>query len=545
MEVDNVTTCGGSASENVMSGDRITMATNSLGVLFDFASRHSIPYATLRSDKFLTKLQQFKNDPSFNRRFARTLADIHQRSNYIDDAIFAISGDLQGKSFYRRPYKPFEELGNPYGHSLANYGAIEMNTLISLAYYIVTHSVELGLGTGNIQEILLTALIKNTGDCVEEDGHLVCNWGKTQRILNTFQGYIPHIQITASLLVESTDEFQTRVTAVIRDYLITLENDNPLKLIVCGEPIPSIVDRDDVKMAYRRIVEGWKDHASLLYRGRQLDGVNRYLDNLLNSYIQMVDDAGSEIVVGCQQASFILDVNTAMPNGGKCNSRVDRETAWQEKLGNFKDELNSTQSYIREFLRQANDKISTLSREHQAKENEMNRIFMSENEQKIDASLRVLVRIQESLNFFSEARDIWTNLDALFSQVDEPTAVLYNNQPKINANRAVIPVKASIDAAIDFTMAVKLDYNEVYISCSQDYASRSAKVEQLIKKFELGEENNGNKNKQIEYDNLIRVAIRAQEQVDLSLAILRPIERVLDLLKHVKSKLMLIFPQQW
>lgn len=545
MEVDNIVSSGGHGSENVMGNDRISMATQSLEVLFNFASRNSIPYASLRSDKILNKLLELKQNTSIYQRFRRTLADIHQRSNYIDDAIFAISGDLQGKSFYRRSFKPFSELGNPYGHSINNYGAIEMNTLISLAYYIVTHSVELRFGSENIDELLLDSLIKNTGECVEDDGHLVCNWGKAQRILSTFQGYIPGIQITASLQVESPDKFQTRVTTVIREYLISLDDDNPLKLIVCLAPIPSTVDRDDVKMAYRRIIEGWKDHASVLYRGQQLVGVNRYLDDLLGSYLQMVDDAEVENVDGCQQASFILNVNTAMPNGGKCESRLERETPWQEKLGDFKDEVISTRQYINEFLRQADEKINEMNRQHRIKEEETNRALMCGNEQKIDAALRVMVRIQESLNFYNEVKEIWEELNTAFSRVDIPTVELYTNQPKSKLYRTTINVKNILDSVINFTMAVKLDYNETYVSRSQEYASRSAKVEQLIKKFETREENNTLKNKQIEYDNLIRVAIRAQEEVDLSLAVLRPVERVLDLLKHVRSKFMLVFPQQW
>lgn len=545
MEVSNVISTGQGNTENVMGTDRISMATRSLEVLFNFATQNSIPYTTLRSDKVLNKFMALKSTPDYYQKFRRTLADIHQRSNYIDDAIFAISGDMQGKSFYRRSFKPFSELGNPYGHSISNYGAIEMNTLISLAYYIITHSDTLRLGSDNIEEILLASLIKNTGECVEDDGHLVCNWGKTQRILSTFQGYIPGIEITASLQIESPSKFQDRVTSIIRDYLTNLDEENPLRLIVCGEPIPSTVDRDDIKIAYRRIIDGWKDHAAYLYRDRQLDQLNTYFDNLLRSYIRMVDDADIEMVAGTSQASFILDINTAMPNGGKCQSRVDHETDWQEKLGNFKDEVNSTRRYINEFLCQANEKILSLTQQHRLKENETNQILMSGNEQKIDAALRVMVRIQESLNFYNECKDVWQSLDNIFSLVDEPTLSLYNNQPKSKIYRSAIPIKDILDSTINLTMAIKLDYNEVYVTRSQEYASRSAKVEQLIKKFETGEENNIYKNKQVEYDNLIRIAIRTQEEVDLSLSILRPIERTLDLLKHVRSKFMLIFPQQW
>lgn len=129
MEVTDVVMNGGNEREKVMAGDRITMATRSLGVLLDFTAAHGIPYATLRSDKFLSKLYGFQSDTRFYNKFRRTLSDIRQRSNYVDDAIFSISGELQDKPFYRRPYKPFAELGNPYGHSLPNYGAVEMNTI--------------------------------------------------------------------------------------------------------------------------------------------------------------------------------------------------------------------------------------------------------------------------------------------------------------------------------------------------------------------------------------------------------------------------------
>ena len=90
---------------------------------------------------------------------------------------------------------------------------------------MVTHSKALRLGVE--EDILLESLIKATGECIEEDGHLVCNWGKTQRILAIFQGYTPRIEITATVAIEASDIFQTRVTVVIRDYLTNFEDDNP------------------------------------------------------------------------------------------------------------------------------------------------------------------------------------------------------------------------------------------------------------------------------------------------------------------------------
>lgn len=547
MDVNTVILSGSDQRENVMNTDRITMTTQSLEKLLKFATQNSIPYTSLRSDKILNKLRELKNNRDFYGRFRRVLNDINRTSNFIDDAIFAISGDLQGKTYYTRSFKPFAELGNPYGHSISNYGAIEMNTLVSLAYYIICHSEEYRLGNGNVKEILLDSFIRNIGECVEDDGHLVCNWGKTQRILNTFQGYIPGIHITASLHVESPDKFQQRVTSIIREYINGLDDDNPLKLIICCQPIPNTVDLDDVKMAYRRIIDGWKDHASAIYDGSQLSEINNYLDRLSSSYLQMVDDAEIEPNNGPShgQASFILNINTAMPNGGKSNCRVERETEWQEKLGDFKDELNSTRNYISKFLNEANEKISNLNQQHRNKESETETAFSSGNEQKIDAAIRMIVRIQESINYYNEVKEIWENLNNIFLRVEESTMNLYNNQPKFKLYRNLISIKDILDSSINLIMGIKLDYNEIYINRSQEYACRAAKVEELIKNFETGQKNNSVKNIQIEYDNLIRVTIRAQEDVDLSLAILRPVERVIDLLKHVKSKLMLIFPQQW
>ena len=94
-------------------------------------------------------------------------------------------------------------------------------------------------------------------------------------------------------------------------------------------------------MAFRRILEGWKEHASFIYRSRQLEGVLNYLDHLLESYLQMVDNCEVETVDGSQQASFILGVTTALPNGGR-SSTVERETEWQEHLGAFRATVVST-----------------------------------------------------------------------------------------------------------------------------------------------------------------------------------------------------------
>lgn len=224
---------------------------------------------------------------------------------------------------------------------------------------------------------------------------------------------------------------------------------------------------------------------------------------------------------------------------------MDRETEWQQHLGDFKDELISTKMYVEEFLKQANGKIASLQREHEAKENEMVRSFGRVNEQVLDSVLRVCVRIQESLNFYNEGKEIWVRLYELLSELDESAKILYDHQPSANIYRSLISVKNMFDATFNYTMAVKLDYNQVWISSSQEYANRSAKVEEITKNFDTKHDNYTIKNKQIEYDNAIRVAIRSQEQVDFSLAILRPIERVVDLLKTVKSKLMVMFPQQW
>ena len=91
----------------------------------------------------------------------------------------------------------------------------------------------------------------------------------------------------------------------------------------------------------------------------------------------------------------------------------------------------------------------------------MARALNANNEQKLDAILRVCVRLQESLIFFyNEVKAVWQQLDEMLAQIHTTSTTLYDNQPQTNVYRSLIPIKNAFGLAFNFSMGVKLDYNK-------------------------------------------------------------------------------------
>ncbi len=142
------------------------------------------------------------------------------------NALFALTG-LQGPQSARH----YQVTGIPINENIGSVNTdhgrreINMKDLLARVWTLISNHQ-------NLQDVanMKSLLLKNLNDCVEDDGHLVCNIGKSERLMQSIEGFIEGVNF--AVILPEVDIF---CAAYVNELFKRLEPTDPLQFFITFE----------------------------------------------------------------------------------------------------------------------------------------------------------------------------------------------------------------------------------------------------------------------------------------------------------------------
>lgn len=212
-------------NENVMNKKKISRTFLAIEKIYEL-----IPVLDKSTDEVISEANDYLESllPTANETFPRTAL----ASNEVENALRTLKGP------YIHPLdKPAIVEDESYTF-LKNGQHVTMKGLFARTWQLIQkhESVEKDIDTKTVKEFLLKNLVKNLGQCIEDDNHRVCNIGISERLVVTLQGHIPGIifddellptvnAFTAQFLLGKNEEIKKKQEASLKDrmqYSVTM-----------------------------------------------------------------------------------------------------------------------------------------------------------------------------------------------------------------------------------------------------------------------------------------------------------------------------------
>jgi hypothetical protein len=285
--------------ENVMNSERIQKAKDSLAAIYEFARRNNINYSILWINEFVLYVEELlnKRDPKIMATYERKVGNVVlPERNYLLDAIFAMTGKTNGIASYSQRYPPFSDQSHSFnGHCMGN--------VLGLVYHIIVNAKRYKLdkiaNNNNVVDVLRHGLIKTIGSCVEDDGHLICEFGKSQQTALPLQGVIPGVSINCNVTISeegiaalelTCSEFINNVTKAIGNYIEERDEDHPLRRIIIGEPVTSD-EKTVCKLLINYVMDEWIVQGNKTFSNvAVIKEIGDKLTTLRRKYLDLVND---------------------------------------------------------------------------------------------------------------------------------------------------------------------------------------------------------------------------------------------------------------
>lgn len=167
----------GNDLENVMKSERINKTKQAIRYIYDLLKGKDID-----EELCIQELQQYLQHLQKSDRIS-VFKRLSSGMNEVANAMLALEGQASGHSYNAIL------TGNIY-INLDDGTPVTIKSLLAKSWWLITKQFK-----GKQQEMIKESLIKSLGQCIEDDGHCVCDVGKSQRITTVLQGYIEGIKI--------------------------------------------------------------------------------------------------------------------------------------------------------------------------------------------------------------------------------------------------------------------------------------------------------------------------------------------------------------
>jgi hypothetical protein len=166
--------------------------------------------------------------------------------------------------------------------------------------------------------MLLSLLKKGLAEIVEDDNHMICNVGQSQRILLCLEGYIEGINIYGhgglrgnnGGIQPNTREFAARCNEVLTDYIEGLDDAHPLyKVLIEGGLYPNI-NTATLRGLLDNIRQNWKEVATRVVARNDdtIRNAQAAIDRKFQQYYDLLDSAN----VDNELNNFEGDINAGI-----------------------------------------------------------------------------------------------------------------------------------------------------------------------------------------------------------------------------------------
>jgi len=219
--------------ENVMNAERMAKTKVSIGLIYSLLQGKKINEEVCIQEfrLYLEHLQKGTRHASFARRNGMNEVDnafyTLERSGHLEDHDSILRGDAQ-------IYIHLED-GTP----------VTIKSLLAKTWWLINWQFK-----DKQQDVLKESLVRAIGQCIEDDGHRVCNVGKSQRITTVLQGYIEGIKTDDIEIAPEPNTFLSSFFAPKQEEIISvLEKTPDEKRLYAGQLLEEM--RKAAEMVYK------------------------------------------------------------------------------------------------------------------------------------------------------------------------------------------------------------------------------------------------------------------------------------------------------
>lgn len=162
--------------ENVMDGERIRKTKQAIEHIYGLLKGKDTS-----EELCIQELQQHLEYLLKSEHYSKYFRPSNNGMNEIDNARLTLQGPAAGFPAI------LEEM---VYITLDNDTPVTIKSLLAKSWWLITRQIK-----DKEQSIVKETLVKSLGQCIEDDGHRVCDVGKSQRITTALQGYIEGIKI--------------------------------------------------------------------------------------------------------------------------------------------------------------------------------------------------------------------------------------------------------------------------------------------------------------------------------------------------------------
>jgi hypothetical protein len=221
---------------------------------------------------------------------AEEISNGYYLRSYLVDAMFAIDGCLLPDiiSNFKNVYK-IETINNHISNNCgtrvtASYRNI--SNILGVVYRLIEDGPKLNLWVQRESDLMLDSLIVGIGECVEDNGYIVCDEGMIQRIISPLQGRICGINLTMSFDVnQNVATFIDMINKVISDHIQNLSDDNIIKNVIKNFLCDKL-HKPICKKYFKLIIDEWTEYSKIKFYGsnNKITDASNNLATIFNKY---------------------------------------------------------------------------------------------------------------------------------------------------------------------------------------------------------------------------------------------------------------------